>query len=142
MAVPFSSRQLTDRPKSATYVTLHLDRKAVAVRDDAAKKLQSPIPSLEAPIQVDDQGAWSSKGRRKAQEDAFVLHEVHDTKQRTVLLAGVMDGHLGTAASHFVRDNLPEPFTLKSCERAWRRPTDCLNALGTTFVMTIEQSVV
>ena len=69
------------------------------------------IPALEAPIQVIDQGAWSIKGRRKAQEDAFILHEVHDTKDRSILLAGVFDGHLGAAASSFARDDLPGTFS-------------------------------
>jgi serine/threonine protein phosphatase PrpC len=66
---------------------------------------------LEGPIQVVDQGAWSIKGRRKAQEDAFILHEVHDTKERSVLLAGVADGHLGNAASRFVQSELPDTFS-------------------------------
>ena len=60
---------------------------------------------------VSDQGAWSIKGRRKGQEDAFLLHVVHDTKDKSVLLFGVLDGHLGASASNFVRDNLPIYFS-------------------------------
>jgi serine/threonine protein phosphatase PrpC len=37
--------------------------------------------------------------------------EVHDTKDRTILLAGIMDGHLGKAASSEVRENLPQYFS-------------------------------
>jgi serine/threonine protein phosphatase PrpC len=69
--------------------------------------MKSFSPALEGPIHVTDQGAWSIKGRRKTQEDAFLLHELHDTKDRSILLAGVLDGHLGSAASDFVRDELP-----------------------------------
>jgi serine/threonine protein phosphatase PrpC len=57
-----------------------------------------------------DQGAWSVKGRRQVQEDAFILHEVLDTKDKSVILAGVFDGHLGSAASDFCRDDLPVAF--------------------------------
>lgn len=71
----------------------------------------SSIPALEGPIQVSDQGAWSITGRRKAQEDAFLLHEVHDTRDRSILLAGVLDGHLGAAASRFAQRELPLVFS-------------------------------
>ena len=57
-----------------------------------------------------DQGAWSVKGRRQVQEDAFILHEVLDTKDKSVILAGVFDGHLGSAASDFCRNDLPVAF--------------------------------
>jgi len=70
-----------------------------------------PVPALAA--QAKDQGAWSSLGRRKAQEDTFLLHEIHGTKQRSVLLAGVMDGHLGIQAASHVRSTLPDVFSEK-----------------------------
>jgi serine/threonine protein phosphatase PrpC len=35
-----------------------------------------------------------------------VLHEIHDTKDRSVLVAGVMDGHGGTAASSMVSNEI------------------------------------
>jgi serine/threonine protein phosphatase PrpC len=65
------------------------------------------IRRIVRPRQIDtvDEGAWSSKGRRSAQEDAYVLQEINNG---AVLLAGVMDGHLGPAASHLVREELPE----------------------------------
>ena len=92
------------------------------------------IPSKDVNIHVADHGAWSSKGKRKAQEDAFgefrtnleqyiskgshltiasilVLHEIHDTKDRSVLVAGVMDGHGGTSASAKVSEELPSLLT-------------------------------
>lgn len=80
------------------------------------------MAALEAPIQVICQGAWSSRGRRKAQEDAFVLHEIHDTNQSRFLLAGVMDGHLGTAASTFVQEKLPESFSTELIRSSGSRP--------------------
>lgn len=64
----------------------------------------------ETSIELVDQGAWSIKGRRQAQEDAFILHEVLNTKDRSVILAGVFDGHLGSAAANFCRDDLPVAF--------------------------------
>lgn len=36
-----------------------------------------------------------------------VLHEIHDTRDRSVLLAGVFDGHGGTAASTMAAETLP-----------------------------------
>ena len=95
---------LQDQPRSAKYVTLHFDRKAAVVSD---RKDKLPIPALEGPVQVADQGARSNKGRRSSQEDTFILHEVHDTKERSIMLAGVADGHLGTAASKLVQEELP-----------------------------------
>jgi protein phosphatase PTC1 len=40
-----------------------------------------------------------------------VVVEVHDTKDRSILLAGIMDGHLGKGASNSVRENLPQYFS-------------------------------
>jgi serine/threonine protein phosphatase PrpC len=40
-----------------------------------------------------------------------VVVEVHDTKDRSILLAGIMDGHLGKAASSVVRESLPQYFS-------------------------------
>jgi serine/threonine protein phosphatase PrpC len=44
-------------------------------------------------------GAWSSLGRRKTQEDGFILHEINNHDDTKVLLSGVLDGHGGNAAS-------------------------------------------
>lgn len=135
LALTFS--QLQDQPKSAKYVTLHFDREpaVTTVRSDSLL-----LSTLNAPIQVADRGAWSTRGRRKSQEDAFILHEVHDTRQRSILLAGVMDGHLGTAASSFVAEKLPEAFSTellrhddssadKLLERSWNDVCDAYRAL-------------
>ena len=54
-----------------------------------------------------DQGAWSVSGRRKTQEDTFVLHEYHESEKGHLLLAGVFDGHGGNAASATTSRFLP-----------------------------------
>jgi hypothetical protein len=121
---------LQDQPSSATYVTLHFDRKTTALASastsaaagtavtnnnhnetDGQSLLSSLVPSLAGPVQCRDQGAWSSRGRRKSQEDRFILHEVHGTDDQSILIAGVLDGHLGTAASMMVQEELPIIFT-------------------------------
>ena len=95
---------IQDQPRGSKFITLHLDRRPSA--------LSQALGDL-APLNVDglsiirDQGAWSSRGRRGSQEDRFVLHELHDTKDRSFLLAGVFDGHLGSAASEFMSERLP-----------------------------------
>jgi len=93
---------LGDQPKNVKNVKLHFDR--ISVRSNEAILM---LPSEDREIQIEDVGAWSSKGKRKSQEDAFVLHEIHDTKERSVLVAGVMDGHGGLAASTMVSSELP-----------------------------------
>lgn len=108
------SPQIQDQPKSAEYVTLHFDRQAALAGDVDGNSTGATTvgsASLRGPVQVVDRGAWSIKGRRQAQEDAFLLHQVSGggggLEERTILLAGVLDGHLGSAASSFVRDDLP-----------------------------------
>jgi serine/threonine protein phosphatase PrpC/serine/threonine protein kinase len=93
---------LQDQPRAAKFVRLHFDRMSVRANDAI-----SIVPTQNVAIAIADYGAWSSKGRRKAQEDAFVLHEIHDAKDRSVLVAGVMDGHGGTAASTMVAQEFP-----------------------------------
>lgn len=93
---------IQDQPKHAQNIRLHFDRKSV--RKNEAIDIN---PTKQVAIEIVDVGAWSSKGRRKTQEDAFVLHEIHDAKDRSVLVAGVMDGHGGTAASTMVSKELP-----------------------------------
>jgi serine/threonine protein kinase len=58
--------QLQVQPKKAANVKLHFDRLSVRANDAIPM-----IPSKDAELQIADSGAWSSKGRRKAQEDAF-----------------------------------------------------------------------
>jgi serine/threonine protein phosphatase PrpC len=97
---------LQDQPRRAKYVRLHFDRLSVRTN-----KAISMVPTEQVEITVADFGAWSALGKRQAQEDAFVLHEIHDAKDRSVLVAGVMDGHGGTAASKMVSQRLPALLT-------------------------------
>lgn len=92
-------------------MTLQFDRKSVLVTDIPTDTDMESTTTNDIPmIKKVDQGAWSIKGRRQVQEDAFILHEVMDTKDKSVILAGVFDGHLGSAASDFCRDDLPVAF--------------------------------
>jgi len=93
---------LQDQPRNAENVKLHFDR--ISVRANEAIPM---VPNKEREIHIVDFGAWSSKGRRNSQEDAFVVHEIHDTKENSVLVAGVMDGHGGDAASSLVSSEIP-----------------------------------
>lgn len=97
---------LQDQPKGTKNVRLHFDR--MSVRSNEAISMK---PTDQVAIQIDDRGAWSSKGRRQAQEDTFVLHEIHDAKDRSILMAGVMDGHGGKTASRIVSEDLPGLFS-------------------------------
>ena len=120
--------QIQDQPRSAKNVVLHFDRKSVRVGDATPITGSTSIVSaLAGPVQVTDQGAWSVKGRRQAQEDAVLLHEVHDTRDRSILLAGVLDGHLGSAASHFVQEELPLAFSTALLNRSGSRPAEPSN---------------
>lgn len=105
-----SSEQIKDQPKLVDYVTLHFDRKSSfeLLKSDTEELTKSV---LEGPTQVIDQGAWSFKGRREVQEDTYILLEVNDMAERSMLLAGVFDGHCGSAASSFVQSELPEAFS-------------------------------
>lgn len=93
---------LQDQPRNAKNVKLHFDR--ISVRSNEAIPM---VPNKEREIHINDFGAWSSKGRRNSQEDAFVVHEIHDTKENSVMIAGVMDGHGGGAASALVSTEIP-----------------------------------
>ncbi|KAL7532864.1 hypothetical protein ACHAXR_008256 [Thalassiosira sp. AJA248-18] len=64
-------------------------------------------------VRVAGQGTWKSGGRRGNQEDSFVLHEIKNDKIGDVLLAGVFDGHAGTAASETCSKVMPPLFTQK-----------------------------
>jgi serine/threonine protein phosphatase PrpC len=107
----FVASQIQDQPKSAEFITLHFDRKSAGIPPETPKQTSTPIKvNGGTAIQLVDQGAWSIKGRRQAQEDSFILHEVLNTMDRSVVLAGVFDGHLGSAAADFCRDDLPVAF--------------------------------
>ena len=55
---------LSRQPRSAKTVKLHFDRKSALTSGTTAKA----APHL---VKIVEQGAWSVKGRRKSQEDAF-----------------------------------------------------------------------
>ena len=84
------------------FITLHFDRQRTEVQEN-----QAEMGTEQHPVKVLDQGAWTSRGRRKTQEDAYLLNEMHDSNDKSIILAGVADGHLGAAASHAVREQLP-----------------------------------
>jgi len=93
---------LQDQPRNAKNVKLHFDR--ISVRSNEAIPM---VPGKDHEMPHVDLGAWSTVGRRKSQEDSFVLHEIHDAKEHSVLVAGVMDGHGGSAASTLVANEMP-----------------------------------
>jgi len=64
---------LDQQPKSAKYVSLHFDRQA-ARRSVSSSSSRSTFGGAE--VKVVEQGAWSAKGRRKAQEDRFGTSEI------------------------------------------------------------------
>jgi serine/threonine protein phosphatase PrpC/serine/threonine protein kinase len=95
---------LQERPKSTKYVKLQFDRASVRQLSDAQVDT-----TTSAPVRIVDEGAWSSLGRRKANEDFFVLHDINIDKD--VLLAGVFDGHGGKAAAQTASQLMPSLFT-------------------------------
>jgi len=114
--------KLENQPKSNKNVKLSFDR-----RSARTNAISSDDESPSNIVRVVDEGAWSAKGKRKAQEDAFVLHDIHLAKD--VLLAGVFDGHGGNAASKTASQLMPGLFTeelrrgtlttRQALERAW-----------------------
>lgn len=103
---------LKDQPKQSKFVTLHFARKS-AFQEKAV--LDNGI--VDSPVKIIDQGAWTNKGRRPSQEDAYILHEVLGSKESSLLLAGVADGHLGKAASSYVKSEFPVVIS----EILWKR---------------------
>lgn len=59
-------QMLEQQPNGVKYVTLHFDRKR-----KPSRVVSSEATSSDAHAKVVEQGAWSTKGRRKAQEDTF-----------------------------------------------------------------------
>ena len=96
---------LQRQPVLAKTVTLHFDRKSRG-RSHAYERA---APHLG---KVVGQGAWSACGRRKTQEDRFVLEEIADGNN-AALLAGVFDGHGGNAASTSLAQLLPSLFSVE-----------------------------
>lgn len=69
----YSFCKLSNQPRSAKTVTLHFDRIS---RSKTRAILQAKNKSSF--IKVFDHGAWSSVGRRKAQEDTFGTYVFDD----------------------------------------------------------------
>jgi serine/threonine protein phosphatase PrpC len=107
-------KQIENQPSSVDYVTLHFDRKTAfalernpTVIEPSTKVLQNVS---KAPL-LTDQGAWSYVGRRASQEDGYFVHDIRGPNDRSVLLAGVFDGHAGSGASGFVQSEFPAMFS-------------------------------
>jgi serine/threonine protein phosphatase PrpC/serine/threonine protein kinase len=96
---------LQRQPPSVKTVTLHFDRKSIG----RAHAYERAAPHL---AKVIGQGAWSARGRRKTQEDRFVLQEIHDG-ENAALLTGVFDGHGGDSASTTLAQLLPSLFSVE-----------------------------
>lgn len=87
-------------PERAKNIKIHFDRESKVLQN--TEKCTSEINT----VNVSSQGAWSSKGRRKANEDTVILQEINDG-ECSVLVAGVFDGHGGGAASKTALQVLP-----------------------------------
>jgi serine/threonine protein phosphatase PrpC len=90
-------------PKSINFIKLQFDRQSVRRRPEL------PDDAISSPVRIADEGAWSSLGRRRANEDFFVLHDIH--LDRDMLIAGVFDGHGGKAAAQSASQLMPSLFT-------------------------------
>mmetsp|Transcript_18331 Transcript_18331/g.27228 ORF Transcript_18331/g.27228 Transcript_18331/m.27228 type:complete len:998 (-) Transcript_18331:677-3670(-) len=101
---------LGKQPERSKTVSLHFMRKSVATTITPTAATSATSSSRTS--SVIDQGAWSISGRRKTQEDAFVLHEFRPPQNDAyhLLLAGVFDGHGGDAASATLSKFLPDRF--------------------------------
>jgi len=94
---------LEQQPLKAKTVKLQFQRAAKPLQTLKTKSQKQPHS-----VRVVGEGAWSLKGRRNYQEDAFVLHETQVISTGSnVLIAGVFDGHGGTAASKSASQLLP-----------------------------------
>ncbi|KAL7547760.1 hypothetical protein ACHAWF_011038 [Thalassiosira exigua] len=113
------------QPANDEFLKMHFDR----ISTPKAMPKSDEIDDSTQYMRVSGQGAWKSGGRRGAQEDAFVLHEIKNEEMGDILLAGVFDGHAGTAASKTAESILPSLFTAelladgssieKSIGRSW-----------------------
>ena len=97
-------------PQRSKTIKIHFDRVSNVAKDRS--KSSTNINNRSA-VKVISQGAWSTKGRRKANEDAFILQEIHDDENHSVLVAGVFDGHGGDAASKTASQLFPNFLSLQ-----------------------------
>ena len=86
-------------PQRSKTVKIHFDRRLI-------NNLNSKQAKVAKTVHISSQGAWSTKGRRKTQEDRFLLHEVN-TSNENRLLAGIFDGHGGNSASETAAQLMP-----------------------------------
>jgi serine/threonine protein phosphatase PrpC/serine/threonine protein kinase len=120
---------LKKQPSSNRYVKLQFDRRSARQQWPLSPTIHRDSSAYSGAVHIVDEGAWSSLGRRKANEDTFVLHDIHLPDGTDVLLAGVFDGHGGTAASKMASELLPSLFSQElqnsavtsrqALERAW-----------------------
>jgi hypothetical protein len=87
------------RHRSST-VKIHFDRRVSS--SDTLQADESEPTNESDMLSVVAHGAWSSLGKRKTQEDGFILHEINTNYGTKVLLSGVFDGHGGNAASTMI----------------------------------------
>jgi serine/threonine protein phosphatase PrpC/serine/threonine protein kinase len=97
---------IQNQPKLANYVTLQFSRSSL--RQSQSTNIPSNPETTHA--RIIDEGAWSSLGRRRVNEDSFVLHDIFDADKES-LLAGVFDGHGGRAAAQTASQLMPSLFT-------------------------------
>lgn len=88
-------------PGRAKNVKIHFDRQSILLQNSDEKTL------AVGNVSITSQGAWSTKGRRKSNEDTFILQEIHDDEMHSVLIAGIFDGHGGDSASKTSSQILP-----------------------------------
>eukprot|EP00540_Astrosyne_radiata_P006569 CAMPEP_0116832662 /NCGR_PEP_ID=MMETSP0418-20121206/6014_1 /TAXON_ID=1158023 /ORGANISM="Astrosyne radiata, Strain 13vi08-1A" /LENGTH=864 /DNA_ID=CAMNT_0004462043 /DNA_START=501 /DNA_END=3095 /DNA_ORIENTATION=- len=94
---------LNKQPRSNKHIKLHFARKMSAQFERPKRRGLFSKGNKERDVRVIDQGAYALKGRRSTQEDAFVLHGI----AKDVIVAGVFDGHGGTAASKMASRAMP-----------------------------------
>ena len=86
-------------PQRSKTVKIHFDRRLI-------NNVNSKQSKVTKHLQISSQGAWSTKGRRKTQEDRFLLHEVK-TPEESRILAGIFDGHGGSSAAETAAQLMP-----------------------------------
>jgi serine/threonine protein phosphatase PrpC/serine/threonine protein kinase len=121
---------LQRQPPNAKSVTLHFDRKSRG----RSHSYERAAPHT---AKVVGHGAWSACGRRKAQEDRFILHEIHDSNN-AALLAGVFDGHGGSAAAKSLSQLIPSLFSVELAGlltdgKVKATSVDLRNAMGKSY---------
>lgn len=109
-------------PKKSSKIKVNFDRESKLVG-----KYENAHSITTKNVRVSSHGAWSTTGKRKSNEDRFVLQEINDG-DLPVLVAAVFDGHGGDAASKTASQILPSVLStqlsgnsdlLETLESAW-----------------------